>query len=439
MAKRHCNPQAVGELLEAHAQGISSLLFHPVTGSPVEVPARIQPLQASAILLNIYLYDPEVVVVWNNQFQAHHLAVWASYIRDSRYRLAIVCRSMKGIDEVRANFPDTPIWSLEEGSFAYQFLPVAQSLKVFLYPDNERMNEHTVHNHPRQMHVHIGHGDSDKSTSANRFTALYDYVFLADRIARNRYRSAGVEIPDPHFLPIGAPTYPGLEFDPKERSTCRVLYAPTWEGTSSAKNFSSLPDLLPALIQFSSLEGRTLEYRPHAGLGKRDAAYRAHALQLVRWASQSQDKVAQFNASDLLVCDVSGIISEYLFTGKPIVVPVHSDKPWLMSYLQGTGLLDYVYCWHYDRQPLADFLAQIAHDPLRSARLSRREELYAGAKDFSQAAALFDQGLETVMLNLHWRNRRSGHVPPAAPVGSDPVQWAALAQEIREGRLTLTD
>jgi len=431
------NPKAVSQLFEHHAETIGALLFHPVTGSPIEFPAGVSSMALSASLLNIHLYDPEVVLVWNNQFQPHHLAIWAPYIRASRYRVAIVCRSMPQAAKVRESLPNTPVWALDQNILAYQQLPVAPSLKVFLYPDNERMNEHTVHNYPRHMHVHIGHGDSDKSTSANRFGALYDHVFLADRVALERYRRAGIEIPDHHFLPIGAPASPGVRFDPAAAVGPNVLYAPTWEGTSSSKNFSSLPDVLPALADFAAGNPGQLACRPHAYLGGRDPAYKGWAAELARWPAPQSQKAAQFNASDVLLCDVSGILSEYLFTGKPVIVPAASDNAWLMAYLEQARLLDFVYRWPFDQVSLRDFLGRIAADPLRAQRLKRRDDLIAGAKDFDEASANFDRALDSVILNHFWRSRRSGFTAPVVPLAQGDEPWATLSAQIRSGAVTL--
>lgn len=204
------NSDAVVSLFQHYCSAIGERLFHPVTGAPIPLPLNVDSLKTSASLLNIYIYDPEVVMVWNNNFQPHHLDIWAPYIRSSKYRIAIVCRSMNEFDLIRQKLPYTPIWCLDRHIYAIQQLPVASSLKVFLYPDNEKNNEHTIHNYPRHMHVHIGHGDSDKSASANRFGVLYDYIFLADRNAISRYKRAGIEISDHRFLPIGAPTLPNL-------------------------------------------------------------------------------------------------------------------------------------------------------------------------------------------------------------------------------------
>lgn len=440
MSRLVSNPYAVQALFEQLGPNISSLLRHPITSFPVEFPVNVCSLAISASLLNIHLYDPEVVIIWNNNFQQHHLAIWAPYISSSRYKIALICRSIKNAESIRKTLPLTPLWIQENDVFAFQQLPVASSLKVFLYPDNERLNEHTVHNYPRHMHVHIGHGDSDKATSANRFSGLYDHIFLADQQAFHRFHLAGVEIPEHRFLAIGAPTLPGLLFRSEIKENTKVLYAPTWEGTNASKNFCSLKEVQTEILAFAKDNPNRLEIRLHPSIGTRDHQFRDNLHDLKPWVDDGITKVDQFNNCDLLLCDVSGILSEFLFTGRPVAIPVAKDNHWLLSHLKQSGLINFVYFWHFDQMTLTDFLLSIAHDPLNEARMLRRRELYAGATNFKDAVNIFDRALDTVVLNHYWRSRRTGHdslqsAPVTTPILGD---YAELVQQIRTGSVTLT-
>jgi len=379
------------------------------------------------------LYDPQVVVVWNNQFQPHHLAIWAPYIAHSKYRMAIVCHSMKDFELISESLPNTPVWVLDRHVFALQQLPIAQSFRVFLYPDNERNNEHTVHNYPRHMHVHMGHGDSDKSASANRFGALYDFILLADKNAVDRYRKAGIEIPDRHYLPIGAPTIPDVHQVNSIDGWDNVLYAPTWEGTNPSKNFSSLGYLSKILVdQFKSC-GLKFDVRMHGYLGARDITYKKLLEDFKNYTKKDAKKNEQFNQSDFILCDISGVLSEYLFTGKPIVLPVHSENHWLLTYIANTNLMGYVYLWNFDLHSLKDFIQSVKSDPLRQARLTRRDELYAGAANFKEAVDNFDGAIDAITLEHQWRMRRNGfQMDRVSPI---PVceAWRGVELSIRDG------
>ena len=431
--------KAVEDLFEQVAPDIDLLFRHPATGFPIELPANTSSLVVSASLLNIYLYDPEVVIVWNNQFQPHQLAVCAPYIKASRHRIALVARSIKDEARIRDALPLTPLWILEQQIFAYQQLPIAPSLKIFLYPDNDRMNEHTVHNYPCHMHVHIGHGDSEKAASANRFSAVYDYIFLADKSAIDRFRRAGVEISDNKFLPIGAPTFPGLKLCDINSNHKKVLYAPTWEGTSPTKNFSSLGLIHETIAAFGRKAPENLQIRLHPSLGSRDVQFRKYAQTMKPWSELNRNKVEQFNDCDLLLCDISGILSEFLFTGRPIAIPVASDNHWLLSHIGTSQLCQYVYLWHFDQVDLGEFLNSISDDPLQDARMKRRSQLYASATNFNDAVSLFDRAIESVILEHYWRSRRTGHDHKKGISNSLPISgvYSDLAKKIQKGTLTL--
>jgi hypothetical protein len=433
------NQQAVKDLFELHSPDIGKLYHHPVTGAPIDIPSGIDSLTISASLLNIYLFNPDVVIIWNNKFHQHHLAIWAPYINASKYKFAIVCKNIKNQEAIKKILPRTPIWCLENLILAHQQLPVASSLKIFLYPDNERMNEHTIHNYPNHMHVHIGHGDSEKSTSANRFTSIYDYIILADKNAINRYNTAGIEVPNDRFLPIGAPTIPELDVVNCIHNINSILYTPTWEGTNSSKNFSSIKELLNPIMFYNSKNPNRLHIKLHSFLGGRDPSYKTflsnYPLNLL---SNESSKMDLFNKSDVLISDISGIISEYLYTGKPIIIPVNSKNSWLENYINMTNLVSHCYICKFDEISLFDFLQNIRSDPLFSTRQKRREELYAGAKDFNDSACIFDKALDTIELSHFWRNRRTGlkHTNSQRIISNGP--WKDLQNSIECGEIILT-
>jgi len=430
------NESALKGLFELYFDDIDALFVNPVSGAPIEAPQGATLEEVMSSLLNIYLYDPEIVLIWNNWFHPHHLAMWSPYIQLSKRRVAVHCNVLKESGPIRASLPSNPLWVTEEKMFAHHHLPVAPSLKAFFYPDNDRLNERTVHNFPNHMHVHIGHGDSDKAASANRFGAIYDHIMLADSTALQRYRNAGIEIPTNRFLPIGAPTLPGMRFSPEKRPFHNVLYAPTWEGMSSSKNFSSVEYITEQIKSYDVQRRGKIKVRPHVYLGSRDPAFRNHINKLNSLFVANDGKQDQLNRADLLICDISGIMSEFLFTGKPIVIPVAGSNDWLNAYIQSTDIPQYAYLWDFEKRSLQNYLIDIADDPLQASRLHRRDQLFAGCIDFTEIAILFDQAIDTVFLNHFWRARRVNKpLPKVRSIKDSP--WIEIDKGVRNGQITL--
>lgn len=65
----------------------------------------------------------------------------------------------------------------------------------------------------RLKHVMLLHGDSDKATSANGMARAFDEIWVAGPAAVERYRTAGVDLPDSRFVLIGRPQVAGCRWD----------------------------------------------------------------------------------------------------------------------------------------------------------------------------------------------------------------------------------
>lgn len=152
---------------------------------------------------------------------------------------------------------------------------------VALYPGNAGDNIHLLRR--RELcSVFVGHGESDKSASTNPFNLVYDQIWVAGPLGRERYRGAGHELPDDRIVEIGRPQ---LLVPARERpaGVASVLYAPTWEGWGDEPFHTSLPHCGVALVRaLLARPGIRLLYRPHPLTGSRDAAVRRAHEQVVR-------------------------------------------------------------------------------------------------------------------------------------------------------------
>ena len=204
------------------------------------------------------------------------------------------------------------------------------SLRLALYPTNIVVNNHLLRV-PGITDVFVGHGDSDKAGSSTPLSRIFDEIWVAGPAGRDRYRTADVGVRDEQVREVGRPQLVDIErARPRARADGRftVLYAPTWEGFYAAGNYSSLavmgPDLVRALL---ALDGVRVLVKPHPASGSVDPAYARVAEQLarlVRSAGGPHEVVSgvtglyeAFNASDLLVSDVSSVVTDFLQSGKP--------------------------------------------------------------------------------------------------------------------------
>ena len=78
------------------------------------------------------------------------------------------------------------------------------TVRVAFYVANVGKNLHFLRE-PRIKHVFIGHGESDKVASVNPFTKVYDEIWVAGRISRQRWAAADVGVRDETVVEVGRP------------------------------------------------------------------------------------------------------------------------------------------------------------------------------------------------------------------------------------------
>lgn len=254
-------------------------------------------------------------------------------------------------------------------------------------------------------HIYLGHGDSDKAVSASNQIKAYDYCFVAgqaavDRIAEHvrRYDAAArcVLIGQPQLdgegvLPAIAPPTEA----PPAPARPRVLYAPTWEGAQPSVAYSSLASHSRALITALMSAGYAVTYRPHPLSGVTSGEYAGADAWIRTTLSEAggdhRVDVANplgesFNDADLLISDVSGVVLNWLPSGKPLIITVPATPA---AEETATGLTAVA-----PRLAVADLprvaelvRTQLADDPDRAQRLKLIDRYFSETTDGAATAA----------------------------------------------------
>ncbi len=204
-----------------------------------------------------------------------------------------------------------------------------------------------VSHHPRNFqmlrfasvaHVYLGHGESDKAVSASNQLKAYDFSFVAGRAGIDRVREELMWFDLDRLVVVGRPQLSAVS--PRRLAEDRpptVLYAPTWEGAQPAMAYSSVATHGAALVRSLLAEGLRVVYRPHprTGANRREVAAADAALRRVfaepaaRATGSTVDTgsplAEAFADADLLVTDVSSLATEWLPTGRPLVITVPRD------------------------------------------------------------------------------------------------------------------
>lgn len=367
-------------------------------------------------------FDPHWVIFWGDGILGSQLATWLPYLRRSRYRYVITSFIDEAKPSARALVDD-----LDNVIVARPFetvrpaLKQCRQLKGVIYPTTRAPNFAMVTAFPRMAHVWVGHGESEKDVNGPRTGSLYDSVLVARYSAVNRFPRAIRPWVSAGACAIGAPLVEGVVKSPWERPrpVRTIVYAPTWEGRRGRSDYSSLPELTPIFQRLlPALQDRGIKViiRPHPGTGRREPGYKDLVRDLyAAGVSKHSPKAEDFAAADLMISDVSGVTAEFLFTEKPVIMPVTRN---LAARGKDAGTLARVYPWAYpwdvSTEDLLDLLDGLARsDPLRQRRASLAAGMYRGHRNLDEAARTFDVALSSA----RWRR---------SPIGARNVFEARL-------------
>jgi hypothetical protein len=271
-------------------------------------------------------------------------------------------------------------------------------VRVALYTANVGKTIHMLRE-PGVRHVFVGHGDSDKTASFNPFSKVYSEIWVAGKGGRDRYRRAAVGIRDEDIVEVGRPQLDDIRVGSGSVGDrlLTVLYAPTWEGWTADPAHTSLIRTGPALVErLVGLPNVRVIYKPHpftgtvsAAAAAADAAIRAVVARAgggnVTVTGPSPTLYECFNDADLLVADISSVLSDFIYSEKPYAVPNLtglSDAEFRVQYPSaGTA-----YLLDADGDGIAAILALVrGDDPLAAERRTLKHYLLGPAEPSSMA------------------------------------------------------
>lgn len=277
-------------------------------------------------------HGAEVIVYFSGDPDAtYQLRQWMPVFEALDRDLLLVLRELIHLDSL----PDTrhPVLFCRTHRDVEDAL--AADPKVALYVGTAGRNIHLLR-YGRLRHVFLNHGDSDKVSSANPVVKVYDELYVAGELAIERYEAAGIEVPRERFSLVGRPQLDAVRTG-RQRigdGPTTLLYAPTWEGYFDAADYSSLERMGVALVRalLAVRPDLRIVFKPHplSGFVKPAAAAAGRQVTaLLREAGGSHviaadqpdvDLLAWFDRCDVLVSDISAVVTDFLQTDKPYLV-----------------------------------------------------------------------------------------------------------------------
>lgn len=266
--------------------------------------------------------------------------------------------------------------------------------KVALYCNNSMLNFQSLLE-SRMLHVHVGHGESDKQSMASNNAKAYDRVLVAGEAAVQRHLAALMELDADRLVRVGRPQLdvprePVLA--PSPRRT--VLYAPTWEGDAAYNDYTSVDEMGSGIVeQLLTVPDTRVVYKPHPKVvtSGRPAVREGHHAVLAAVAAAalhdpaaghvsltSADVLAVMTGCDVLVTDVSSVGLDWLYlrNERPLVLTdKHADPERLREEVPVSRCADVV--TPVDVPGLAALVAdRLVRDEHHLARVAMRHHYF---------------------------------------------------------------
>lgn len=274
----------------------------------------------------------------------------------------------------------------------------SHDVHLVFYVNNSQSNFTTLRiNGP--VHVHLSHGESEKSSMYSNQLKAYDYAFVAGDASAERILANVRGIDPTHLVRVGRPQLAlpeSTDLRPPAADTRHtVLYAPTWEGDGPRMAYGSLVTHGEQLVESLLADPRVrLVFRPHPKSGSHSSQYglalarikRRLATTASRAAGHELDRrinaVESISRADVVVADVSAMAMDALGLDRPLVLCTRAG-------LETGPLASHVATWAEETPAdAAERLVELAGNPVSEDQARYRKHVFATGTP-AEAVSLF--------------------------------------------------
>lgn len=353
-------------------------------------------------------YEPEFAIYAARPDDAsYQVAMWLPYLERTGKKFIVVTRAEAPSKEL-AKITDAPI--VLRRALADLDDLVVPSLTTFFYVNASSGNGAMVR-YSQFTHVYLGHGDSDKAPSYNPTHAMYDQIYAAGPAATRRYAAHGVLLDLDKFVIVGRPQLEALEpAAPTSVEQPTVLYAPTWRGHVDETFLHSIP-AAPGIVTALLRRRVKIVFRPHpfSYHFEEDAAIIARVHEMLRKDAQTTginhlygdaaerdlDIIGCMNASDVMISDVSSVVSDYLYSCKPMAMVVVNTP--VETFRDEYPVARAAYLLRSNLGNIDDVLDQLLHDDsLRERRAELRDDYLGAFPNEGYSSVFVEAALTTI-------------------------------------------
>lgn len=253
---------------------------------------------------------------------------WLNVFSGFNVNFLIVLRSKELQDWIFENYPSVDSVTVSGFQAIVDLYKITASTTLALYPINSMYN-HMFVRLTSVRHVFIGHGDSDKLSSANKVLRMFDEIWCAGQAQVDRMLNQGFDCRSLRLRKVGRPGLLRLIADSKSEKVKKnkLLYLPTWEGSDERWDYSSVAIIDKVIENITINTDLTMNVRLHPFTGRRIKSLN-DKIRTTKKNYSSSDKVFFSGTEkplidvlsdyDYFICDISSVVTECLALGRPI-------------------------------------------------------------------------------------------------------------------------
>lgn len=337
-----------------------------------------------------------IVYIGDTTHGAEHIfRQWVEIFDASNIPYFTLFRSKKMFDAAALARPEAAIAFAKGASDVSEIVSKFSSVKAAFYTGNPgNLSQMMPFHHLR--HIFIGHGDSDKATSASRMFRLYNEVWVAGQAHADRLENIL-----PHDVTIRIVGRPQVVSSISTRLHSEVgspafAYLPTWEGPRADNNYSSVAMINDIIAAVKSLNG-SIHVKFHPSTGARNIADRKIENRLSKlriFDSKVALEDRHFSAAEIMnkcdycITDVSSIVSDWVVRDKPIFV----FKPKNIEVSKSSYSIDKYSYMYSSKEELVAEMTRVIRDGDDYKKEARKNALnYLVSTDATRSQAFLKQ------------------------------------------------
>lgn len=266
---------------------------------------------------------------------AYQVLMWLPFLKMLNRPFQVISRQPGTATELRAaGVPVFYLKSISDLDAAIEGAPI----KAVFYVNNAMRNMHIIrYNH--LTHIQLLHGESDKPSSYNPVSKMFDFLFVAGQLGVDRYENNDVFIEYEKFRIVSRPQVVEVDTSFQRGNEIKtVFYALTWGGLYANQDLSSIENAETVVQALLDRNYRVI-IRPHPLsyehpshkkiiarvaemlIAANEASGAAHCISNdKRFGMQYASANDCINGADFMIADVTSIVGDWLYSKKPFAV-----------------------------------------------------------------------------------------------------------------------